>query len=173
MNRAPEPDDIVLSLLGIPCREKHALIFARWDALPVGGHFVIVNDHDPEPLYYQFAARFPGAFEWTYLVAGPEEFHIRIKRTSAVPTRPPVVPPPVNCGSHRPAQGELDLRGLEPPEPMVRILSALEVLEPGVEMRATTDRRPVFLYPELEARGALYASVELEDGSWRTRIVRG
>jgi len=172
VNRAAEPDDIVLSLLGIPCREKHALIFARWDALPVGSHFVIVNDHDPEPLYYQFAARFPGAFEWTYLVAGPDEFHIRIRRTGVMPARPPVSMP-VMCGSNRPVEGQLDLRGLEPPEPMMRILSALEEFAPGVEMRAITDQRPVLLYPELEARGALYASVKLDDGSWRTRIIRG
>jgi len=48
----------------------------------------------------------------------------------------------------------LDNRGLEPPEPMVRILDSLEHLAPGEVLEAINEREPVFLYPELEARGA-------------------
>ena len=49
----------------------------------------------------------------------------------------------------------LDNRGLQPPEPMVRILSALEDLAPGAVLEAWNDREPLLLYPELEARGAV------------------
>lgn len=49
----------------------------------------------------------------------------------------------------------LDNRGLQPPEPLVRILDALEHLAPGAVLEAINERDPVFLYPELEARGAL------------------
>ena len=38
----------------VPPPQRHALIFATFDALPVGNAFEIVNDHDPMPLYYQF-----------------------------------------------------------------------------------------------------------------------
>lgn len=48
---------------------------------------------------------------------------------------------------------ELDNRGLQPPEPMVRILSALSELEDGIELIAMMDRDPLLLYPELERRG--------------------
>lgn len=48
----------------------------------------------------------------------------------------------------------LDNRDLQPPEPMVRILSALEDLAPGEVIEAWNDREPLLLYPELEARGA-------------------
>ena len=48
----------------------------------------------------------------------------------------------------------LDNRGLPPPEPMLRILSTLERLAPGAVLEAWTDREPLHLYPELEARGA-------------------
>ncbi len=48
----------------------------------------------------------------------------------------------------------LDNRGLEPPEPMIRILDALEHLAPGEVLEALNERDPVFLYPELKARGA-------------------
>ncbi|MGW5686669.1 DUF2249 domain-containing protein [Nonomuraea sp. NPDC003754] len=48
---------------------------------PAGGTaFVLVNDHDPKPLYYQFAAEHPGAFTWEYLEAGPEVWKVRIGR---------------------------------------------------------------------------------------------
>ena len=48
----------------------------------------------------------------------------------------------------------LDNRGLEPPAPMVRILDALERLGAGEVLEALNERDPVFLYPELQARGA-------------------
>lgn len=47
---------------------------------------------------------------------------------------------------------ELDLVDLEPPEPMVRILEALEGLQPGDVLFALLAREPVFLFPELAKR---------------------
>ncbi|MBI2767189.1 MAG: DUF2249 domain-containing protein [Chloroflexi bacterium] len=47
----------------------------------------------------------------------------------------------------------LDNRGLQPPEPMVRILEALQALPEGDRLEAIMDREPVLLYPELERRG--------------------
>lgn len=46
----------------------------------------------------------------------------------------------------------LDLRGLEPPEPMVAILGEIDG---GTARRVTAymDREPIFLYPELDERG--------------------
>lgn len=48
---------------------------------------------------------------------------------------------------------EVDNRGLEPPEPMVRILRALSSLPDGDDVEALMDREPMMLYPELERRG--------------------
>jgi uncharacterized protein (DUF2249 family) len=67
----------------IPCRVKHAQIIQRWQELPVGAHFVLINDHDPVPLYYQFASIFPGQFTWEHLIAGPDVFHVKITRVAA------------------------------------------------------------------------------------------
>lgn len=47
----------------------------------------------------------------------------------------------------------IDNRGLQPPEPMVRILTALTSLEDGQQVVALMDREPLMLYPELERRG--------------------
>ena len=51
------------------------------------------------------------------------------------------------------ATTEIDNRGLAPPEPMVRILSALVKLDDGDELVALMDRDPKLLYRELERRG--------------------
>ncbi|HTJ77852.1 MAG TPA: DUF2249 domain-containing protein [Rariglobus sp.] len=156
----------------IPCRQKHALIFERWKLLPVGEYFVLINDHDPVPLYYQFAAQFPDAFTWEYLKSGPEEFHVKITRISVSPAAPAITPPtkPVSSGSS--VDVEIDARGLEPPEPMTRILAAVENLKPGATLRAHTDRRPLHLHAELQTRGLHFTSQELVDGSCLTTLSR-
>ena len=50
----------------------------------------------------------------------------------------------------------LDVRGLGPPEPMVAILRLIDGGEAGDVMTVHLDREPIFLYPELEARGWSY-----------------
>lgn len=64
----------------IPCSVKHGLIIQTWLALPVGDHFILLNDHDPVPLYYQFSAQWPGAFTWEHLVKGPTEYRVKITK---------------------------------------------------------------------------------------------
>jgi hypothetical protein len=50
----------------------------------------------------------------------------------------------------------IDVRGLEPPEPMVEILRLLDGGEADAVVVAHLDREPIFLYPELESRGWAY-----------------
>ena len=61
-------------------REKHPTIFRTFDALQPGEAMIIINDHDPRPLKYQFAAERPDAFEWTYLAEGPQTWRVQIAR---------------------------------------------------------------------------------------------
>lgn len=75
--------DKVMDVRPIPCSVKHGLIIQNWLALPVGDHFILLNDHDPVPLYYQFAALWPGAFTWEHLVKGPTEFRVKITKLIA------------------------------------------------------------------------------------------
>lgn len=76
--------DKVMDVRPIPCSIKHGLIIRTWEQLPVGDHFILLNDHDPVPLYYQFAAQWPGAFTWEHLVKGPDEFRVKITKLSPV-----------------------------------------------------------------------------------------
>ena len=57
-------------------RDRHDAIFARLDALPPGGHLIVVNDHDLRPLRSQLDAAWPEVFAWEYLKAGPQAWPV-------------------------------------------------------------------------------------------------
>jgi len=67
---------------------------------------------------------------------------------------------------------ELDARGLEPPQPLVTILEALSNLPNNSALHARTDRRPMHLYPQLDARGFHCTTEEQTDGTFITKIQR-
>jgi uncharacterized protein (DUF2249 family) len=169
---ATTADDTRFDVRDVPCQVKHPQIMQRWFALPVGAHFVLVNDHDPVPLYYQFNALFPEAFTWEYLEHGPEVFQIKITKVAAVAPREEIRSPCAPAATVPAVPGKLDVRGLMPPEPMVRILAALAQVSAGDRLQARTDRRPVHLLAEIEARGFRQQSEEQPDGSWLTTIER-
>lgn len=65
----------------IPPREKHPTIFTTFSALAPGESFVLVNDHDPKPLRYQFEYEHAGQFGWEYLEEGPAVWRVQISRS--------------------------------------------------------------------------------------------
>ncbi len=69
-----------LNVKGIVPRERHPLIFRTFDELKKGESFVLVNDHDPKPLYYQMLHEREGLFTWKYLENGPEEWRVEITK---------------------------------------------------------------------------------------------
>ena len=72
-----------IDVRGIAPRDRHPLIFSAFRGLEVGERMELINDHDPKPLYYQFQQEAPGTFEWKYLVAGPETWHVAITRVGS------------------------------------------------------------------------------------------
>jgi uncharacterized protein (DUF2249 family) len=87
-NVAESKAETMLDVRRIVPARRHSLIFETFDALKPGQAFVLVNDHDPKPLYYQFSAERVGDFRWEYLEQGPEVWRVRIGRTAA------------SCGHH-------------------------------------------------------------------------
>jgi len=73
----------VLDVRRLAPPQRHPLIFETFQALGPGEGFELVNDHDPKPLYYQFAAELPGQFTWEYLEQGPEVWRVRIGKPPA------------------------------------------------------------------------------------------
>jgi uncharacterized protein (DUF2249 family) len=78
--------DKVLDVRPIPCSTKHGLILRTWIALPVGDHFILLNGHDPIPLFYQFSAQWPGTFTWEHLANSPGECRVKITKLRSLAT---------------------------------------------------------------------------------------
>lgn len=88
----------VMDVRPIPCSIKHGLILRTWYGMPVGEYFILLNDHDPIPLRYQFEAEFGQAFTWEYLERGPTEFRVKISKVSDLPERE--LSSPCGCSGH-------------------------------------------------------------------------
>ncbi len=69
-----------LGVRKIPPARRHRLIFETFEALKSGDAFILVNNHDPEPPYYQIQAERTGQFSWDCLEQGPEVWRVRIGR---------------------------------------------------------------------------------------------
>ena len=69
-----------LDVTVIEPRFKHPTIFEHFDALSGGQAFIIHNDHDPKPLYYQMIAERGQIFNWEYLLEGPDFWEVKITK---------------------------------------------------------------------------------------------
>lgn len=63
-------------------RMKHPTIFKKFDEIQNGESFVIFNDHDPKPLYYQLLGERGNIFTWEYLENGPENWQVKIQKNN-------------------------------------------------------------------------------------------
>lgn len=69
-----------LDVTKIEPRLKHPTIFDKFDALSGGEAFIIHNDHDPKPLYYQLLGERGQTFSWEYLQEGPEVWEVKLSK---------------------------------------------------------------------------------------------
>lgn len=72
--------EFILDVSRLAPPQRHPLIFQTFESLEPGDTFVLVNDHDPKPLYYQFHFEREGQFTWEYLKQGPDVWQVRLGR---------------------------------------------------------------------------------------------
>lgn len=130
---------------------------------------LLIAPFEPAPL---FSALGKQGFDHESKQVESGDWEVLFTRRSgnATPFVPPTRPP---CTTVKPKTTEIiavDARGLEPPQPMVKILEAIAALPAGAELRAHTDRRPMHLYAQLEERGFSGETKEQNDGSFITNI---
>ena len=118
---------------------------------------------EPIPLYAVLGKR--GFAHWTESRA-TDDWWVTFYRDENAARVPPAASPPAEGAT------TLDVRGLEPPHPLVRILEALDELRPGGELVVFHERRPIFLYPQLDERGFTHETDEPTAGVIRIRIRR-
>ncbi|MCG5241857.1 DUF2249 domain-containing protein [Azospirillum doebereinerae] len=82
MTTPAQPDTLepVIDVQTIPPHERHPLILQTARALEPGSGFLLVNDHDPRPLYHQIQALFGNTVTWSYLERGPDRWWVRIAK---------------------------------------------------------------------------------------------
>jgi uncharacterized protein (DUF2249 family) len=61
-------------------KDRHQRIFDTFKSLNPGESFVLINDHEPRPLLYQFQAEYDGEFEWWPLEQGPVAWRVSIAK---------------------------------------------------------------------------------------------
>lgn len=69
-----------LDLRELGCQQRHGLVFQCLSVMEPGQTLAFVNDHDPEPLRRQVAARFPGQFDWSLERPEPGAFRVILTR---------------------------------------------------------------------------------------------
>jgi len=134
----------------LPIPQKHPTIFRTFEGLVVGDSMLLVNDHDPKPLYYQFAAERTGQFEWRYLENGPEVWKVEIRRVAPAGREQAPAEALGRCGHHAgSSHGHAHQHAhAGPPTQVLRdehtlILQALDALEQKIaklESGAPADR---------------------------------
>ncbi|HVB66036.1 MAG TPA: DUF2249 domain-containing protein, partial [Nitrolancea sp.] len=110
-------------------------------------------------------------FEHVTRQLGPDEWEVLFlnsgsKRSNALHNRQPVTAgstrsTPASGGWHADATITIDVSDLVPPEPMMRILGALEAMSPGASLLVHHVRRPMFLYPQLDELGYMHETRDL------------
>jgi TusA-related sulfurtransferase len=140
--------------------EPFARIMRTVETVGPDGALVLRAPFEPAPLYAVLARR--GFAHWTERL-GPDDWRVWFWSERATP--------PV-AGAVAAGDIVVDVRGLEPPLPMVRVLARLETLAPGATLTVLHERRPMCLYPQLDARGFGHETDEPEPGLVRVVIRR-
>jgi uncharacterized protein (DUF2249 family) len=142
-------------------REPFGRIMTAANALGAGEVLVLRAPFEPAPLYRVLGAR--GFAHWTE-PAAVDDWRVWFYRAGAPARGAPAAAPEAPCS--------LDVRGLEPPLPMVRVLERLDTLPEGATLTVLHERRPMFLYPQLDARGFSHTTDEPAPGLVRIVIGR-
>jgi uncharacterized protein (DUF2249 family) len=164
-------------------RERHPRIFSTFDSIAAGDAILLINDHDPKPLFYQFQAERTGQVAWTPQEQGPERWVIRIEKVADTPdapspgTRAEDVIPLSEAAPSEPLEGDVVVVDVRDDirlgrEPFARIMGAVTSLRDGQELRLINVFEPVPLYEAMSQRGFAHETARLEDGDWQVRFFR-
>ncbi|HUJ29214.1 MAG TPA: DUF2249 domain-containing protein [Myxococcales bacterium] len=119
---------------------------------------------DPLPLYTVLKSQ--GFAAHTQIADGV--FHVWFWREGPGKQRHEVPPFKERTGLQDPVG--LDVRGLEPPQPMITILEKLAQLGDGAQLLVRHHREPVLLYEKLQARGYAAKTSRRAEGDYLVHI---
>ncbi len=120
-------------------------------ALGAGTGLRLLATFEPTPLFHVLGSK-GFSHEARQLDGGDWEVIFRPSADAKAPGSGALTSPDDDSEWPQPVR-DLDNRDLDPPEPMVRILAATEVMREGEVLSALLCREPTFLLPELAKRG--------------------
>ncbi|MCO6460477.1 MAG: iron-sulfur cluster repair di-iron protein [Saprospiraceae bacterium] len=149
-------------IINVPALEpsvKHATIFHVFENMNTGESFIIHNDHDPKPLYYQLQEKHGDTFTWDYIQQGPHWFDILITRKTPA--------------SNETTETIIDIPSIEPSKKHETIFRMFEQLNPGESfiIHNNHDPRPVY-YQMTDMYGDVFSWEYLRQGPqwWDIRV---
>lgn len=123
----------------------------------------LINIFEPVPLYGVLERR--GLAHWSECVDGVWSIYFYSSSVHLPTTKTP---------DHGSAAKEnvitLDVSGLEPPEPMMKILSTLPMIGNDGVLVVHHHREPLMLYDKLTERGFVWTTTALNDGAFQIEI---
>ncbi len=146
--------------------EPFSAIMAAIREIPRGQVLLLHNTFEPVPLYdvlrqrgFEHWTRELGENDWEILF-----FNSGLSRRSASDDAEPAPSAPEASWDAPTATLTIDVSELVPPEPMIRILTALEELPEGASLLVHHIRRPMHLYPRLDELGYRHETRDLAPG---------
>lgn len=130
--------------------EPFARIMAAIRELPQDGVLRLRAIFEPAPLYRVLGKQ---GFSHATEQLDSDDWRVWFYREAAPARVAPIAPAP-DVGTDEVTV--LDVRDLDPPEPMMRTLAALEKLPRGKTLLQINARVPQFLLPKLSQRGFVY-----------------
>lgn len=141
-------------------------------AVPEGGVLLLEAPFDPVPLRRVLVRK---GFVSHAEPLGPEHWRVTFLRDASMAAEDADLETDDTGAAvwNEPDGLHVDVRGLEPPQPMRAIVALIEDSGTGDTVTVHHEREPVFLYPELAERGWSHAIVAGEPGEVRLRLTRG
>ncbi len=158
-------------------QEPFSHIMAARRTVPEGGALRLRAIFEPVPLYAVMQKQ--GFTHWTQRLAH-DDWVVWFHPADGEPVADAAPPTPVSDPSPTENLDDadenihlLDVRGLEPPEPMVRTLAMLAELPDGATLIQINQRVPQFLLPKLDELGYQYEVREQDEDLVRIFIRHG
>lgn len=165
----------ILESLYVPALEpklKHPTVFKKFDELQKGDSFLLINDHDPIPLFYELKAKRGETFQWKKIENGPDVWKVEVTK---------IEDRIINAAQPQEEQKSgkqisvLNVTLIEPRLKHPTIFQHFDALAAGEALQILNDHDPKPLYYQLIAeRGNNFTWKYLEKGPqwWRIQIAK-
>lgn len=146
-------------------KDPFNLIMKKLQALPAGSALLVINSFEPVPLLRILEQK---GYNTIVKQINMDTFHCWIM--PGTKNSPAAIQLPENNGDfetvferYKDNLQKLDVRDLEMPKPMIKILKALDGLPAGKALFVLHKKIPVFLFPELRQRGFQWVYKQLSE----------